>query len=264
MNRTRVMHFVEIIEKIPIDTWTKILKMEPEWQYLGSYYHKYTYGLFTVLMAAVGLNSYQLKGKADKVYWPAIKNHLDSNSLINSKQELKETLISFYEKERLPKGKIKRLNKFFSSSLVDELLKSNPQYVSENFQDIWKKLAFVMKQKENDKTICFAMKCLGISIIYSNHLKIDFSCIPIPVDSRVRIFTKKIKLIQEFSYDNIQYVWNNILHSLQKTHPSLNMIHLDSLIWQIGNLNEEELMSYFHSIHLPCMVNEILQLFDDS
>ena len=95
------------------------MRLEPECQHIGPYHDRYHFGGFVVLVVTLGLNSYQLKGKAEKHYWYAVHQHLSNYPIPQSIEELKEMLIDFYEKERLSKGKLKRLDRFFSSSLAD-------------------------------------------------------------------------------------------------------------------------------------------------
>ncbi|MCD6493730.1 MAG: N-glycosylase/DNA lyase, partial [Archaeoglobaceae archaeon] len=188
--------------------------------------------------------------KAEEVYWPEIRKILESSSIPNSPRDLFDILKPFYKKERLNSIKVQRLRKFLESSLANKIWKSSPEKISVDFLDVWKELAQVMEQKPQDKTICFAMKCLGISLLMSEEYKFDFSCIPIPVDSRVRKFTQFAGLCAKDTDQEIRAAWKDVLSMLREHYPSITMIHLDSLIWQIATLNSSQLREYFRNLNI--------------
>jgi len=245
MNDENLHQFVSILSEISYDSWNEIVKKDPEWQYLEKFYEAYGTGKFNVLLMMVGLNAYQLKGKAEQKYWLLLRKHIETYPVPDSLEELKQLLSDFYEKERLPKGKLKRLSTFLSSDLAETLWNSNPQEIELQFQTIWQKLSETMHQKANAKTICFTMKCLGISLYIQNRYNFNFSTIPIPVDSRIEQFTQKISNKKYDKMIEIQKFWQSVLFNIQDKKPFLTMIHLDSLIWQSGLLNTEELEEYF-------------------
>jgi N-glycosylase/DNA lyase len=157
---------------------------------------------------------------------------------------------SFYLHERLPKQKVNRLDIFLHSSLAKQLWNQSSDETSSRFSEIWQSLALVMDQKPEDKTISFAMKCLGISLLMVQNYDFDYSDISIPVDSRVYHFTKKIGLCATQNNDEIRRIWHDVLILLQKGIPHLTMIHLDSLIWQIASLQGEDWEQYFFSLNI--------------
>ena len=257
MNHPRIQQFGTILQKIPLETWDDIVLMDPECLHIGPYRDQFHFGGFACLMVMLALNSYQLKGKAEMSYWYAMHQHLSSYPKPRSIEKLQQILIPFYEKERLPKGKLKRIHRFFSSSFARNLWKSNPDQIINDFSYYWMWLSKVMNQKTNAKTICFAMKCLGISVLLSGNHHVDFSSIPIPVDSRITSFTQMMNFTNECSQNNIQCVWDQILEIIQEKNPEVSMIHLDSLIWQVGTLEEQEFCSYFHNKQLPEIAEEL-------
>jgi DNA-(apurinic or apyrimidinic site) lyase len=257
MNDLNIIKFAQLLQKIPQDRWDNIVRMEPECRYIGYFKNFYCFGGFAVLMILLELNSYQLKGKAETYYWYAIYKHLKKYQIPEAKDDLKEILAIFYKRERLPKGKLLRLDRFFTSSCIDEIWNSKSDDIVECFPEYWDKIAKVMKQKKTMKTICFAMKCFGVSILLSTHQNVNFSTIPIPVDSRITRFTEKTQLTNDYSPKNIQYVWNKVLQIINQTQPTISMIHLDSLIWQIGILEQFELIDYLNMIQLPGLASEI-------
>lgn len=241
-----------ILMEIPWEVWERIVREEPEWHYMESFLKNFGYGPFAVLMLTAGLNDFQLKGRAEIAYWPKIRNLFLGILLApKSPSDLCNLFEPLYQKERFNTIKVQRLKRFLESHLAYKLWNSSPQKVSIKFLDIWKELTQTMGQKSQDKTICFAMKCLGISLLMAKEYKFDFTAIPIPVDLRVLRFTQNAGLILGNSDYEIRAVWTDILSLLQLFHSRITMIHLDSLVWQIASLQKNELQTYFERLTMP-------------
>jgi len=226
---------------------------------------RYGYGRFAVLMLAAGLNDYQLSGRAEKVYWPKIRKLFDNSPSVKSLHDLQSALKPFCLKERLGSQKSSRLKRFTASRLASVLWQSSPRFVAENFQSIWNELAQTMRQNRNRKTICFAMKCLGISLLMAGEHGFAFGAISIPVDLRVMKFMKKAGLAEaNEDEDKVRAFWNSILLELKKKGPGLTheliMIHLDSLIWQIAGLEKNALRRYFSKLGIAQTGESILAI----
>lgn len=243
----RRRRLAEILSEIPWDLWEKIVEKEPEWQNMESLFLSYDFGSFAVLMLATGLNDYQLKGKADVAYWPNIRKVLEVSPPPKSPNDLFKLLMPFYQKERLNINKVERLKRFLRSSLAFQLWGSSPQKVSADFLNIWGKLAKIMYQQPQAKTIVFAMKCLGISLLIAKEYGFDFTPIPVPVDSRVMKFTDLLGFNAD-SDDDVRVFWSDVLSILRKGDSHITMIHLDGLIWQIASMNKYELQRYFRDL----------------
>ena len=255
---SKVKSLSEVLSKIPLQVWNKIIKKEPEWIYMHKFLKRYGFGKFAVLMIVAGLNDYQLKGKAEKAYWLPLSNLLENKPVPEHPEELINILEGFYSKERFSNAKIKRLRRFLSSSLAQELWNSKPEDMAKNFIKIWYRLAEIMKQNRNAKTITFAMKCLGISLLMVGETNFNFEKIPIPVDYRVKKFTKRLGVIFEDD-DDIRDFWNAVLEELRK-EVEINMIHLDSLIWQIGTLDKDKIIEYFSELGLESVGKELVEI----
>jgi DNA-(apurinic or apyrimidinic site) lyase len=254
-----IIELSQIFSRIPFNIWNEIVKNEPEWYNMKEFLFSYGFGPFSVLMITAGLNDYQLKGKAELAYWPKIKEILKNKPIPSSRNDLYNFLVEFYKNERLHNKKIERLKKFLNSELSLKLWNSNPKQISEEFLSIWGELAIVMEQNKKDKTIVFAMKCLGISLLMEKEYSFDFSPIPIPVDFRIRKFTQQLGL-ENLSDDDIRNLWKEILKKIKEIKAEVNMIHLDSLIWQIGALNRIEFENYFKNLCLEEVGNELINL----
>jgi len=248
-----------VLSLIPIEVWNKIVQEEPEWKHMRKFLESYGFGRFAVLMVATGLNDFQLKGKAEVAYWPKICRVLKAHKVPDSIQELKSILSEFYANERLPELKLRRLNRFLSSRLAEWLWNAEPKELAENFLKIWYDLAATMRQKKDAKTIVFAMKCLGIALLMAGESNFNFERIPIPVDYRVREFTKRLGVTVRDDEDVRNY-WGRVLGKLRENGLEVNMIHLDSLIWQIGVLSEAEILDYFSKLGLRDVGERIVEV----
>lgn len=251
---------VDALRKIPPDAWYQIIKKGPEWYELEPLRNKFSDGAFSVFMLALGLNSYQLKGRAEMNYFPQLNECLKECSSIPRIEILHDLLATFYKKERLHSAKVERLARFLRSSLAERLWTQSSQEIASSIDHIWHSFANVMCQKLHEKTICFAMKCLGISLMMNGEHSFDFDAIPIPVDSRVSKFTNSLGLDFGERIRPIQCYWGGVLSSLRQTLPQINMIQLDSLLWQIAHLDEEELLSYFKGLGIGDVGSHILRL----
>lgn len=237
----------KILSQISEDVWENIVKREPEWQNMKPFLPRLSFGPFATLMVVTGLNDYQLKGKAEVAYWPKIRDVLQISPCPKSTQELGDLLRPFYQTERMNRAKIQRLGKFLVSPLAHELWEASAGEVSGELLNICCRLESTMHQDHDDKTIAFAMKCLGISLLMANEYRFHFSGIPIPVDSRVEQFTRRLEP-QSDTATKIRRHWDDVLSILRVNNPCVTMIHLDSLIWQIAPLSEYHLRKYFSGL----------------
>jgi DNA-(apurinic or apyrimidinic site) lyase len=239
---------VEILGTIPPETWQLIVKKDPQWQHLDPLRKIFPLGSFSVFLMAVGLNAFQLKGKAETAYWAKLYELIEDCESISSKEVLAEHLTEFYQKERLYNSKLERLARFMSSPLATKLWTRSPKEISSMTADIWRELGKVMNQALHEKTICFAMKCLGVSLILASEYEFDFSDVPIPVDSRICKFTDRLGMNFGQNTRKIQEFWQRILMALHPSQPKINMIHLDSIIWQIAHHESGDLVAYFEEL----------------
>jgi len=238
---------ISLLAQMPLEVWNKIVMDEPEWQCMRGFLEKYGFGRFSVLMISAGLNDYQLKGRAEKVYWPRIKELLEGKKAPNTLEEMESMLAEFYRNERLAEQKLKRLNRFLSSSLAKSLWKASPNEAARDFPQIWLKLSEVMQQKPSDKTIAFAMKTLGLALLMAGRSDLPIET-TIPVDSRIRSFTQRLSISAE-NDETVKAFWKDVLERLRENLP-ISMIHLDSLVWQIGTLSKAEIVNYFSQLGL--------------
>jgi len=246
----------DILSKIPQSAWDSILKNEPEWKFMTGL-SKYGNGKLSVLLIAAGLNDFKLKRKAEDGYWPEILKELQIQPLPASPKELFAILEPFYQKELYAGLKITRLSKFLNSSLAHQIWDRPLMATEVKFQAVWHELASVMGQDPEAKTISFAMKCLGLRLVLSGLTHFDYENIPIPVDSRIINFSKKLGLCSNYDPVKIRKVWQEILYSITTINPSVTMLHLDSLIWQIAMIDETNLLAYFDRLEIKHIGQEL-------
>jgi len=225
---------VRFLSRIPYPVWEEFVRNEPEWRFTEPVLECYGPSRFLTFMVMAGLNDYQLKGPAEEKYWPPLVEHVIQRPIPESPEDLEEALKGFYEKERLRTAKIKRLRRFLGSSLALKMWKSDPAELARSFKDTWYGIGHIMNQRKERKTIVFSMKCLGIGLLMLGLREFDFTGIPVPVDVRVRSLLKRWGLIVERAPEQeIQSLCEEMLQGIKRAEPAVNMIHLDSFLWQV-------------------------------
>jgi len=84
------------------------------------------------------------------------------------------------------------------------------------------------------------------------------------VDSRITKFTNSLGIDIGEKTLPIQNFWNSILSSLRPALPQINMIHLDSIIWQIAHHDTDELISYFNDLGIIDVGKRLSRLLQDN
>jgi len=225
---------VQILCRIPYPIWEGFVRNEPEWRFTEPVLERYGPSRFLTFMAVAGLNDYQLKGPAEKRYWPLLVKHVIQRPIPESPEDLKEVLRGFYERERFYTVKIRRLERFLRSPLAHRMWWMTTAEFSQSFKELWHKIAETMNQQKEKKTIVFSMKCLGIGLLMLGVKDFDFTGIPVAVDARVRSLLERWELITEGASEReIQSLCEEILRGIRRAEPRVNMIHLDSFLWQV-------------------------------
>ncbi len=255
----RVDELVSVLKEIPLGAWERIV----EWPEMAPVYRHLGFTRFSVFLVATGLNDYQLKGTAETAYWPPLCQLLLRSEPPSSPERLLTLLDPYYAQERLGTQKRRRLVRFLRSSLARQLWIGTPAEAARDFARIWRRMASLMRQPRSAKTIAFAMKCLGWSLLMSGERSFDFASIPIPVDSRVRRFMERVGISFGTSEGAIQRGWERVLDSLREVPPTITMLHLDTLIWEIGTRPPEEILTYFEDLGLPELGQKVVQLLEE-
>jgi len=253
---------VNVLKSIPSEAWTAVIRLEPEWPIIETLLKKGDFGKISVFLMMKALNAFQVKGKAEDNYWRDVERIVNGLDIPDSPSELIPLLESFYKTERIPTAKIKRLHRFLESPLAETLWRSTPEECAQDFQKIWERLAVTMKQNKCAKTICFAMKFLGMALLGVGESGFEFSGIPIPVDSRIIKFSCAMGICESEDERQIRDAWDAILSALLSCNSQVDMIKLDSLIWQIGGLDPQGIHLYFKALGIAEVGPAFTRLLD--
>jgi DNA-(apurinic or apyrimidinic site) lyase len=160
MSLSRLDEFVELLSQLPPATWKATMtEGSAGWKWMQPFSNAWVFGHFATLFIILGLNDYQLKGKAEVAYWPKVLPLIPLNSEPEEPLKLIGLLEPFYSQERIAKAKIERLHRFLSSELCSKIWGSDSASIAADFGRIWHALGSTMSQQPEKKTIAFAMKC---------------------------------------------------------------------------------------------------------
>jgi DNA-(apurinic or apyrimidinic site) lyase len=260
MNANRFDEFVQLLTQLPAEVWQATVLEEPEWKWMLPLSKVWDFGHFAALFIVLGLNDYQTKGKADVGYWPKVVPLIYPGPVPRNTSQLADILEPFFVKERFAQNKLKRLTHFLESNLCREIWTSSAASLAAGFGGIWRSLAHTMGQKLTDKTIAFAMKCLALALLMVNETRFDFGAIPVPVDSRIRNVSTRLGFPGE-DEESERERWHRVLERIRKSHPDITMVHLDSLLWQIGTLSPREMESHLNKLGASSLASRISDLF---
>ncbi|MBC8275099.1 MAG: N-glycosylase/DNA lyase, partial [Chloroflexi bacterium] len=165
-----------------------------------------------------------------------------------------------YSRERLAQDKLNRLERFVRSNLCHEIWTSSPSTIATEFGQIWISLGHTMNQRPTKKTIAFSMKCLAYALHMVDETDFDFGGIPVPVDSRILMVSDRLGLPSGDDSTHRER-WRQALELIQKSHPEVTMVHLDSLLWQIGALSPREMEIHLEKLGAGDLASRISGLF---
>jgi len=234
MAKEKLLRITDTLRRVPLEVWDTFVRNEPEWQFTTPVLERYGPNRFLTFMVMAGLNDFQLKGPAERSYWPPLVKYVEVHPVPSSPAELGEILKGFYWRERLPSTKLKRIDRFLNSPVAQELWERDPFHIAREFKRFWYQIAVTMRQEKERKTVVFSSKCLGIGLLMLGVRDFDFTGIPVPVDSRVRDLLERWKLISKGASEReIQSLCEEMLGGIREGEPLVNMIHLDSFLWQM-------------------------------
>ena len=261
MHTDRYHKFVQLLTQLPPEVWEATVTGAAGWRWMQPLSATWEFGHFAALFVVLGLNDYQTKGKAEVGYWPKVVPLIRRASDPRDPLRLVAILQPFYERERFAQVKLKRLDRFLTSDLCNEIWSSSSASVSAHFGPIWHLLAKTMRQKPVVKTIVFAMKCLAFALLMVDETNFDYGTIPVPLDSRVRTASTRLgcrSRDDEAHRDR----WKQALAQITKSDPDITMVHLDSLLWQIGTLPTRDIRRYLEQRGAGSLALPISTLFD--
>ena len=260
MRANRLDDFVEMLSQLPSSVWDATLMKEPEWKWMQPLSNAWAFGHFAALFIVLGLNDYQTKGKADVGYWPKVVPLIPCDSDPKEPIKLIDFLEPFYSRERMAKDKAKRLKRFVASEICREIWASDSASIAADFGQIWRALGRAMSQQPTKKTIAFAMKCLALALLMVDETRFHFGSIPVPVDSRIRTVSERLGLPNGTEATERKR-WQRVLDRIQKSNPKVTMVHLDSLLWQIGTLSPQQMQVHLMTLGAGALAPRMAGLF---
>lgn len=232
--RGATQQIIKALEQLPWTAWDQVVQEEPEFQVMRPLAEVYPPGAFLVLMVVAGLNDYQLKGKAEIMYWPLLRQHLELELVPSSLEGLGILLEPFYHEERMGIQKVHRMWRFLRSRIANQLWVISPAEAGRQIRVLWREIAAVMAQPPEAKTIAFSIKTLAIGLLLLGEENFEFAGIALPVDSRL------LKLTPALNGEGVREFWGTVLAKLRQSEPRLTHLHLDSLLWQYSGASNAE------------------------
>ena len=260
MSADQLDEFVKILSQFPVTIWNAIVTGGVGWKLMKPFSKQWEFGHFAALFTMLGLNDYQTKGKAETGYWPKVVPLIPCHSDPKEPSELLHYLEPFYSRERMAKDKVNRLKRFLASDICHEIWVGDSLSISANFEKIWRALGHAMGQSPSKKTISFAMKCLARSLLMVNQSTFEYYAIPVPVDSRIRTVSQRLGL-PNVSESSERERWRQVLIQIQDSNPKVTMVHLDSLLWQIGTLSPQQMQEHLMQLGAGALAGRISEMF---
>ena len=159
---------------------------EPEWPVIKTLAAQpHPWGVMCTL--ALGLCDYQLGAGGADAYWAAIGQLLGRRSVRSGEDivEFARELVAHPVSKRLATQKLDRVIRLVSSDLSDRCGRMPLDELGRHGEKLWSRLATVMQQSPDAKTIVFAMKCFDLLHKAKAGRYASFGDIPIIVDLRI-------------------------------------------------------------------------------
>lgn len=258
---SRFDKFVAILSNLSAETWNAAITEEPEWKYLQPRSGDWEFGRFAALFVLLGLNDYQTKRTADVGYWPKVVRDIPRTPSPKTPATLAELLEPFFSHERFGSNKVTRLRRFTCSPPCADIWVADAPTLAATFPAIWERLGLTMKQPATAKTIAFAMKCLALALLMVGEDTFDFSSVPVPVDLRIKRVSERLGL-QLANEEAERNTWQAALKAIQARRPEVTMVHLDSILWQIGSKTKYEITMHLVALGASGLATDIANLFD--
>ena len=244
LNEELAEKVAEFLLKIPDEVWDELFDQLPEFQKMPEEFKNWPFGNQAVVLMVGALNDYRINSEK---YWEKFYGTFQTQP--RSPEDMKKLLEQVFCRNQKSKNekpqKCGRMERFFENEgkkFVGELWEKNETYFKENIGGIWEKLADVMSQPKEAKTIILAIKDLVILLMKRTGDTgiLDSLELPVLVDSRIQKLTKNlVSCNNDLDVDKVRSFWKDVLDLINKTRAregkdNLTMIHLDTLLWFIG------------------------------
>ena len=148
---------------LPMDTYERLDANEPEWPIFGRLAQvEHPWGVVCALGCA--LSDYQLAAGGADEYWATIARLL-GDWPVDSKAKLEVFFTRLVRQPvsiRLADQKLTRVQKLLASDISDWCGRQTFEVLGRDAGALWNRLAAVMGQRPDAKTIAFAMKCFDL------------------------------------------------------------------------------------------------------
>lgn len=245
---------VQALEQMPLTSWERVVEREPEQRFLDLALRLHRWEEALPLSLLAGLNDYRPACRVEKCYWPPLEQVL-MNAGGNYRDAL-EDMSEFFQTQPQGLQKVSRMRRFLQSRLYWEIVAGRwpPSRVLNELEEFWRRLGEAMRQKPEAKTISFAVK---IAVLLARRAVGNKSGPPpnltIPVDSRVTTLTQCLTG-RKVDEGEVRSLWDRVLEQLRRTHPTLTMVELDSLAWQLAariRQGRASVVDYFRELGAP-------------
>jgi len=254
-----VKELVGILRQIPYETWNSIISQENEYNVMRPIFNKYGFNRFSVLMIMLELNNYEPIESIKGDYWYDIRDILDGSQVPEQTADIYFMLNNYYKTREFHDEKLKRMSTFLDNDLAKELWKLPPDIVADDFNNIWMALSELMARNNNDELIINSMNSLAISLLLSYEPGFDTSHFSFLTNLATVRFARQLGFSSTPQHQ-INNFWNEILINLQKTNYRINIIHLNSLICQLDEFDNDQIVRYFAQLGFKSIGEEIVSL----
>jgi N-glycosylase/DNA lyase len=252
-DRNRAAAIGNVLKHLPVNVWEEIDRQQPEWPVLEALC-KMTEPGNVLAGIALGLSDYQANGRSNN-FWEQASTLLAQTGSISTTQEARLLLRAILSRGgvRLAKIKLARVDRLCNSTLPGWLADFTIQELGSRATPLWEKLAEVMNQRCDAKTIVMGMKMVDQMYKIVTEKYLDFNPrIPIGVDSRIAKISLSSGLVSppngmtvvqaikgqrldEFTKakkKDIIGAWDGVLSNTN----TISILRIDSLAWQLGEI----------------------------
>lgn len=256
----RARALAQAISKIPMDTFLRIDRGEPEFQafqrLIPQYRSRSPEGWDPALALSglyMGLIDFQEDAKS---LWRRYESAIQEAGFPTDPAAIESMVMSMARSRRMGRTKVARLERAFRSGFTDWFVKKGLPEIRNNAWDTWRNLAFRMGDTVDKKTIVMAMKALLMETLAAHDVYPDLPPdVPIMVDSRIARLTLSSGLLRleadekglsidevaSSFKDSIITGWRRVVEQVQPVlGPRFNALRLDSLLWQVGDARTRE------------------------
>jgi N-glycosylase/DNA lyase len=244
----RISAVARALALVPKDAYEGLDTNEPEWPLFSRLSRiEHPWGVISTL--AFGLCDYQLGAGGAAAYWAAIDGLLGELP-IDSAENLTRFVAHLVQQpvsNRLASQKRNRVRRLVESNLPALCAERTLRELGGEAHELWSRLAVVMHQRQDAKTIAFAMKCFDLLHKAATGQYAVIENAPIIVDLRIAraslasgmlqipdtTVTEALQDATTIAIDNHQLIVDS-WRAVQTMSGGLSLFRIDSLLWQVA------------------------------